>query len=384
MKSDTLFTIIDLGRSKVRLSVIDKNKKIYYSNFSYILSNNFINDYKFKIKNIIIEAEKKLSLHLENIILLLDPIHIKTISLSLKKILDQPQSLEDILRLVYKESEHIINSNYDNLKIIHIEPSNFILDNKSFTKKPKGELKINSITADLKFICFNSTYINEIINIFSEYNLNVLEIFCTSFLKSKNYIELYENKKNVTFLDIGFDRTTISIYNNNIIKYINSIPIGGNNITKDISKIFNIELVEAEKIKRSFNNSNTEFNYKNDKDESVIIKNLISKKISIDKLKQVILYRVQEIIDLSFANASNFINVNNTDLILTGEGSKILNKNSFYLNDKYSFNSIDFFNETDSQICTLGLINYLIKVENYEKTVKKKGIFEKFFNLFGN
>ena len=27
MKSDTLFTIIDLGRSKVRLSVIDKNKK---------------------------------------------------------------------------------------------------------------------------------------------------------------------------------------------------------------------------------------------------------------------------------------------------------------------------------------------------------------------
>ena len=132
MKSDTLFTIIDLGRSKVRLSVIDKNKKIYYSNFSYILSNNFINDYKFKIKNIIVEAEKKLSFHLENIILLLDPIHIKTISLSLKKILDQPQSLEDILRLVYKESEHIINSNYDNLKIIHIEPSNFILNNKSF------------------------------------------------------------------------------------------------------------------------------------------------------------------------------------------------------------------------------------------------------------
>ena len=384
MKSDTLFTIIDLGRSKVRLSVIDKNKKIYYSNFSYILSNNFINDYKFKIKNIIIEAEKKLSFHLENIILLLDPIHIKIISLSLKKILDQPQSLEDVLRLVYKESEHIINSNYDNLKIIHIEPSNFILNNKSFAKKPKGELKINSITADLKFICFNSTSINEIINIFSEYNLNVLEIFCTSFLKSKNYIELYENKKNVTFLDIGFDRTTISIYNNNIIKYINSIPIGGNNITKDISKIFNIELVEAEKIKRSFNNSNTEFNYKNDKDESVIIKNLISKKISIDKLKQVILYRVQEIIDLSFANASKFINVNNTDLILTGEGSKILNKNSFYLNDKYSFNSIDFFNETDSQICTLGLINYLIKVENYQKTGKKMGIFEKFFNLFGN
>ncbi len=384
MKSDTLFTIIDLGRSKVRLSVIDKNKKIYYSNFSYILSNNFINDYKFKIKNIIIEAEKKLSLHLENIILLLDPIHIKTISLSLKKILDQPQSLEDILRLVYKESEHIINSNYDNLKIIHIEPSNFILDNKSFTKKPKGDLKINSITTDLKFICFNLTSINQITNIFTEYNLKILEIFCTSFLKSKNYIELYENKKNVTFLDIGFDRTTISIYNNNIIKYINSIPIGGNNITKDISKIFNIELVEAEKIKRSFNNSNTEFNYKNDKNESVIIKNLISKKISIDKLKQVILYRVQEIIDLSFANASNFINVNNTDLILTGEGSKILNKNSFYLNDKYSFNSIDFFNETDSQICTLGLINYLIKVENYEKTVKKKGIFEKFFNLFGN
>ena len=384
MKNDKLYTIIDLGRSKIRLSIIDKNKKIYYSSFLNILSNSLISEYQSKVKKIIIDAEKKLSFHLEDIILLMDPITIKTISLSLRKVLDQPQALNDILRLIYKESENIIYSSYDDLKIIHTETSNFILDKKYFEKKPKINLKIVSIITDLKFICFELTYINEIINIFAENNLNIVEIFCTSFLKSKNYIEFHENKKNVTFLDIGFDRTTISNYNNNILKYINSIPVGGNHITKDISKIFNIKLTEAEEIKRSFNNSYTEFNYENNKDDSAVLKNLIIKKISVDKLKQVILCRVQEILDLSFADASKFINVKNTDLILTGDGSKILNKNSFYFNDKYSFNSIDFFNETDSQICSLGLKNYLNKVENYEKISKKQGIFEKFFNLFSN
>ena len=64
MKNDKLYTIIDLGRSKIRLSIIDKNKKIYYSSFLNILSNSLISEYQSKVKKIIIDAEKKLSFHL--------------------------------------------------------------------------------------------------------------------------------------------------------------------------------------------------------------------------------------------------------------------------------------------------------------------------------
>ena len=85
---------------------------------------------------------------------------------------------------------------------------------------------------------------------------------------------------------------------------------------------------------------------------------LLNKNISIDLLKKVILYRVQEIIDLTFKKSKiNNIkkNLKDTDLFLIGEGSKLFNNNSFYLNDKFGFKSINFYNETDVQICKCGL-----------------------------
>ena len=67
-------------------------------------------------------------------------------------------------------------------------------------------------------------------------------------------------------------------YENNKLKFIQTIPIGGFHITKDISKIFKISLDDAEKIKKSFNKSETEFSYKNKNKEN---NNIIHLKIII-------------------------------------------------------------------------------------------------------
>ena len=53
----------------------------------------------------------------------------------------------------------------------------------------------------------------------------------------------------VSFLEIGWERTTLISYKNDKLKLIKSIPIGGFHITKDISNIFKISLEESEKIK---------------------------------------------------------------------------------------------------------------------------------------
>ena len=74
-------------------------------------------------------------------------------------------------------------------------------------------------------------------------------------------------------------------------------------------------------------------------------------------------------------------------LVLTGEGSKILDKNSIYI-ENYSefFNEINFFEENEETICTSG-INFDKKNNNYEvkiipKKIKKSGFFEKLFHIF--
>ena len=135
-------------------------------------------------------------------------------------------------------------------------------------------------------------------------------------------------------------RSSILFFENKKLKLIETIPIGGNHITTDISKIFKISEVEAEKLKKSFNKTYTEFSYKNKTSEdTMVIHEIINKNISVDLLKKVILYRVQEIIDLIFkkSNISDRENVlEGSDLFLIGEGSKLFKNNSFYLDNRLS------------------------------------------------
>ena len=182
------------------------------------------------------------------------------------------------------------------------------------------------------------------------------------------------------------NRTSLITYKKNKLKSIQTIPIGGFNITKDIAKIFNISLEDAEKIKKSFTKSETEFSYENNSnDTDIILKELITKKISINLLKKVILYRAQEIIDLAFKklNSQNhFINLDDTELFLIGDGSMIFKDNSFDLNNKNQFKNISYYNETDNEICNSGLVYYLNNYEIPKIINKKQGLFEKFFNFF--
>ena len=113
------------------------------------------------------------------------------------------------------------------------------------------------------------------------------------------------------------------------------------------------------------------------------IKDILKKNISTDKLKKVILYRVQEIIDLSFKDSKNRNpNLNVSSLFLIGGGSLLFNNNTFYLNDKFHFESINFYSEIESQICKSGLVYYLKTHKKPTIINKKQGIFERFFNYF--
>ena len=55
--------------------------------------------------------------------------------------------------------------------------------------------------------------------------------------------------KSLGIIDIGAETTDLSIYENGSIIYTSHIPLGGNNITKDILTCLSISFEEAENIK---------------------------------------------------------------------------------------------------------------------------------------
>ena len=65
-------------------------------------------------------------------------------------------------------------------------------------------------------------------------------------------------------MDIGYEKTILNIYENDLLIKFYIIKIGGINITKDISKILNLEMTEAEKLKLNMNESDITFSDKTD------------------------------------------------------------------------------------------------------------------------
>ena len=171
----------------------------------------------------------------------------------------------------------------------------------------------------------------------------------------------------------------------------NTIPLGGNHITKDISQVLNLSEEESENIKKSLNKSETVFSDKSEEEfiSNSKIKKKLSGNISLELLQKVIYARIDEILSLSFKNI-NFSKLmgdkSKCILVFTGEGSKILNKNSIYLENQFNFfDEMKFFEESANLICQAGFnfkrINNSHEVNIIAKKPKKYGFFEKLFNL---
>ena len=85
MSKDNYINIFDVGASKIRFTVFDKNLNNIFSNNISISHDKEYIDYLEQIKQIVKNAEKKISTHIENIVLAIDTNELISINLSLKK-----------------------------------------------------------------------------------------------------------------------------------------------------------------------------------------------------------------------------------------------------------------------------------------------------------
>ncbi len=393
MQKNNYSTIIDLGSSELRLGVFDdKFVKLFFQSKSVAKKNDY-EEYSKSINFLIRQAENQISTHLENITILYDTSEIYTIDLSIKKKLDQKIIFNDVCESIILEANQLIKNCYTNKKVIHLIIKKYIINNKEFLNIPDEIPHLNSLVLEIKFICLPYNQYSNIFEIFKKNNLKIVNFFSSSLVKSFQYINFFKENKFVAFLDIGLDRTSIIFFINQKLDCLNSIPIGGSHISKDISQILKISEKDSEELKKTFNKSEIDFSYDKTNliDNTNIIKKIIGKNISVDLLKQVILARVEEIIKLSFKSISISSNIDkqqNLNLVLTGRGSKIFNRNSFQIEDNYNFKEINFYEENDFEICKAGLIFEKNFQNSYPKKLKKNqkklGFFHRFFNIFGN
>ena len=399
MNKEKFETILDYGSSKLRIGIIDKNfpKNKFFldqkiSDDSNIGEFNFEN-YDQKIYKLIKKAEKKSNSHLNDINLMIDTENFFCIDIALKKIFNnrlvQSKDIKNLLNI----SKSLIKNHYPNYKIIHFIITRIVIDKKEFNYFPENII-CEELIIEVKFICLPNTVVNQLSENFKNNFLSIKKIYCTSYIKSyciKDYFEKYENK---FFFDVGYEKSCLVVYCQNKIKLIKFFPLGGNHVTKDISKIFKISMIDAEKIKKNLNNSDITFSNRSDEKNSMSInnnlKNTLNKNIDSELLKRVIFARIEEIINFIFQDINYSYLIKNSGssvLVFIGEGSKILNKNSIFLDEKFNyFNEINFFDENSTLVCDSGY-KFITTEKPHEisvvpKKIGKYGFFEKIFNYF--
>ena len=375
--------VIDVGSKNLKLGIFNNEDKSIYS------SKQTINDTLEKSLNILIrDAEKHLSLHIDDVVVLYDSPKYYSLEISIKKVFDYNTSIKKIYNDLIQEAHFLISQNNFKDQIIHLIINNIITDDNKNLDKITDDIKTKSLILEIKFICLNKILIESITNRFKNNNLKLSNLYCTSYVKIYSYKKQLTSKDYLFFIDIGFERSSGFMFNDGKFEFFKSIPIGGNNITKDISKVLKLSLEYSEDLKINFNRSENDISFiKKSANETNLFSETIEKNISIDLLKQIIEARLDEIIELSILDSMSIKNLNPLSkhkLIVSGGGSKLLS-NNYNLRINKKFSELVSYDENDSLVCETGL-NYHKSNESFHIKTKEKskklGFFENFFNIF--
>ena len=137
MSNKNFLNIIDLGSSKIRLSVFDVNLKNNFSNSILVDYEKDKSNHFHELNEIVREAEKLISYHIQDVVIMLDSSEIFIIDISLKKNLDKKNKINNIFETMVMEINQIINKYYLNYKILHIIVDQCTIDNKTYSELPK-------------------------------------------------------------------------------------------------------------------------------------------------------------------------------------------------------------------------------------------------------
>jgi cell division protein FtsA len=166
-------------------------------------------------------------------------------------------------------------------------------------------------------ILWRKSFYNNIITCFEKANIPIADMYLAPLALADNVLTDSEKRSGCALIDLGADTTTVSVYYKNVLRHLSVVPLGGNNITKDLTCL-QIEEQDAERMKLKYAKAYTDIknidpslNYSVDKDRVLESKKFI----------EIVEARVEEIIE----NACYQIPTEYADkllggIILTGGG----------------------------------------------------------------
>lgn len=132
--------------------------------------------------------------------------------------------------------------------VLHAQPVNFALDHRSGLMDPRGQVG-NTLAADLHLVSVDGSVVDNLLHCIKRCDLELAGLASSAYASAISAMVEDEQNIGAACIDMGGGTTGISIFMRGHMIYSDSVRMGGEHVTSDISKGFGISAAMAEKIK---------------------------------------------------------------------------------------------------------------------------------------
>lgn len=227
----------------------------------------------------------------------------------------------------------VYNKVPNNKEFVSITPIEFKIDDDKKVDNPKG-MEANKISCKAVLSLAPKKNVYTSITLLESIGVNVVDI---NFGGVADYFEFKNStldKKNTAVINIGEEKTEVSIFKKGIMIETENIEIGGKNIDRDICYIYDIPRKTATHLKEKFalaskRNASTSWC------EDVLTNKEENIKINQYEISEIICSRIREILDLSKKQINLLTKCEISNIIITG-GSSEFNDFDLVVNDVFA------------------------------------------------
>ncbi len=136
-------------------------------------------------------------------------------------------------------------------EVLHAQPVNFALDHRSGLADPRGQIG-NRLSCDLHMMTVDAAVVQNLIYCLKRCDLELAGMASSAYVSGISSLVEDEQELGAACIDLGGGSTGISVFMKKHMIYADSVRMGGDHVTSDISKGLQVPLTTAERIKTKF------------------------------------------------------------------------------------------------------------------------------------
>jgi len=250
------------------------------------------------IKNAVEQAEHMVDMGIDRVIVAVNGNHIDLHSChGVVAVQSEDREIddEDVTRVI--EGAQVISIPPER-EIIDCLPKQFIVDGLDEITDPRGMIGVR-LEMEGTIITCSKTVLHNVLKCVERAGLNITDICLQPIAAGSIALSKDERMLGVALIDIGGGCTTVSIFQNDHLVATSVIPLGGDNITKDLSIGLRTTTEEAENIKINHGHAYFDSAMEDETFEATIIGSNQKEVYNQLQISDMIEARLEEIFDLS-------------------------------------------------------------------------------------